>query len=71
MKKGWRIVGSIVLILVLLGAVCVGVGFMTGGDVEDIAYTLNARYNLSGIWDAYSQWAVTVVHNIVSGLHLG
>lgn len=64
MKKGWRIVGTIVLVLILLGAICIGVGFMTGGDVQDIYAKLNVQYNLSGIWELYSQWAVTVYHNL-------
>ena len=43
MSKGWRIIGAIVLVLVLLGAICIGVGFMTGGDVADIYSTLDLR----------------------------
>ena len=34
MKKGWRFVLTLVLILVLLGAVAVGVGFLTGSSLE-------------------------------------
>ena len=68
MSKGWRIIGAIVLVLVLLGAICIGVGFMTGGDVTDIYSTLNIRYNLSGRWEQYSQWAITSFNNIVEGV---
>jgi hypothetical protein len=68
MSKGWRIIGAIVLVLVLLGAICIGVGFMTGGDVADIYSTLDLRYNLSGRWEQYSQWAVTSFNNIVEGV---
>ena len=68
MSKGWRIVGSVVLVLILLGAISIGVGFMTGGDLADIYSTLNLRYNLSGYWEAYSQWAVTTFNNLVQGL---
>lgn len=68
MSKGWRVIGSLVLVLVLLGAICIGVGFMTGGDVVDIYATLNLRYNLSGHWEAYSQWAVTTFMNIIEGV---
>ena len=68
MSKGWRIIGAIVLVLVLLGAICIGVGFMTGGDVADIYSTLDVRYNLSGRWEQYSQWAVTSFNNIVEGV---
>ena len=68
MSKGWRILGTIVLVLVLLGAICIGVGFMTGGDVADIYSTLDLRYNLSGRWEQYSQWAITSFNNIVEGV---
>ena len=68
MSKGWKIVGTVVLILTLLGAISIGVGFMTGGNLSDIYATLNARYNLSGYWEAYSQWAVSAFDNIMQGL---
>ena len=61
MSKGWRIIGSLVLVMVLLGAICIGVGFMTGGDIVEVYSNLNTRYNLSGYWAAYSQWAMDVV----------
>lgn len=68
MSKGWKIIGAIVLVLVLLGAICVGVGFMTGGDAGDIYSVLNSRYNLTGRWEQYSQWAVTSLRNIIVGV---
>ena len=70
MNKAGRVILIVVLAAVLLGAVCVGVGLMTGGDVEDILLSLNSRYNLEGYWSAYSQWAVTAYHNIAEGLRL-
>ncbi len=68
MNKGWRVIGTIVLILVLLGAICIGVGFMTGGDIGDIYATLNVRYNLIGHWEQYSNWALTTLKNIAVGV---
>ena len=68
MSKGWRIIGGIVLALVLIGAICVGVGMMTGGDFADVYARLNVRYNLVGRWEQYSQWAVTSFNNIVAGV---
>ena len=68
MNKGWKIIGGIVLVLILLGAICIGVGFMTGGDVVDIYSTLNLRYNLSGYWDLWSEWALTSLNNIWEGV---
>ena len=60
MKKGWRIILVIVLAAVLLGAVCVGVGLMTGADTMRIYSTLDSRYNLTAYVQAYSQYAVDV-----------
>ncbi len=68
MSRGWRVIGALVLVLVLLGAICIGVGFMTGGNVAGIYSNLNLRYNLVGHWEQYSQWAVTSFNNIVAGL---
>ena len=69
MSKGWKIIGAIVLVLMLLGAICIGVGFMTGGDVADIYSTLDVRYNLSGRWEQYSQWArARLFNNIGEGV---
>ena len=68
MSKGWRIIGTLVLVMVLLGGICIGVGFMTGGNVAEVYSNLNVRYNLSGYWEVYSQWAMDVVKSIVTGV---
>ena len=68
MSKGWRVIGALVLVLMLLGAICIGVGFMTGGDIAGIYSTLNVRYNIIGHWEQYSQWAITTFNNIVGGV---
>ena len=53
MKKAWRIIISIVLIVALLGGVLIGVGIITGSDTERILSVLDARYNFS---TKLSQW---------------
>ena len=62
MSKGWRVIGTIVVILALLGAICIGVGFITGGDIGDIYSTL------IGHWEQYSHWALTTLKNIAVGV---
>ena len=55
MKKGWRIVITIVLVAALLGAVCVGVGLMTGADGIRIFSILDDRYLLTEYYDYAGQ----------------
>ena len=71
MSRGWRIIGGLVLMLFLLGAICIGVGFMTGGDVAEVYSSLNNKYLLSGYWDRraeYLQWGISAFNTIVEGV---
>ena len=52
MKKGWLIIGVIVLIAVLVGTVCIGVGLVTGADMARIFSVFDSRYHL----DLYVQY---------------
>ena len=53
MKKGWNIILVIVVICIAVGAVCAGVGVLTGADFDRIGSTLeeyiaeqhNANFN--------------------------
>ena len=65
MKKAWQIIISIVLIVVLLGAVFIGVGLITGADAERIMSVLDSRYNLSE-WIDYIGEVWTVVWSNLS-----
>ena len=47
MAKIWRVVISIVLTAVLLGAVFVLVGLITGGQTEYVWNLFDARYHMS------------------------
>lgn len=47
MKKGWRLVITIVLAAALLGAVCIGVGLITGADGQRIYDILDRRYQIT------------------------
>lgn len=44
MKKGWKMVGIIILAVVVFGAILVGVGFVTGADTARIYYVLDDDY---------------------------
>ena len=66
MSKTWRVVLSIVMIAVLLGAVCVGVGLVTGGDWGRIYSSLDARYHV----EVYLNYAKDVVREIWRALSM-
>ena len=57
MKKGWRIIITIVMVAILLGAVCIGVGVLTGADMSRIYSTLDNRYMIT----QYYQWVMDSV----------
>ncbi len=50
MSKVWRVVMVVVLIAILAGAVCVGVGMMTGGSWDHIYSVLDDRYHVDVYW---------------------
>ena len=71
MKKAWRVILVIVAIAITVGAVCAGVGLMTGADTERIGTILEERiaeqYNL----DAYAfihDWIPEAAHTVWDGL---
>ena len=55
MSKSWRAISLVVLIAILLGAVCVGVGLVTGGEWDRIYSTLDARYHIDMYIDYLGQ----------------
>ena len=64
MKKGWRVILVIVAICIAFGAVCAGVGVLTGADTDRIGAIVERRcedrYNLD--LDAFiHQWIPEVV----------
>lgn len=50
MKKGWKIVGILVLVVIILGAICVGAGLMTGAEFDRIYDVLDGRYGLTMLY---------------------
>lgn len=77
MKKAWSIVLTIAFIIVLLGAIAIGVGYLTGADLETVYTTLEdsqvALYinRLLGYWDvgyAYAQQFVADFPSQFAGL---
>ena len=66
MSRSWRIISLIVLIAILLGAVCVGVGLFTGGEWDRIYSSLDARYHVDMYVDYVGQ-VFTVLRDAWTG----
>ena len=64
MKSGWKIILIVVVIAILLGAICIGVGAMTGADFSRIWATLDNRYHV----DKYYQYFVEVWNTLATEL---
>ena len=61
MGKVWKIIGIIAGISLLLGAICIGVGFITGGDMERILHQLTEQYGFESFRMSIDQ----IVHDIL------
>lgn len=47
MKRAGQIIITLVLVVVLVGAVCAGVGIITGAQMDRIFSVMDDRYNLT------------------------
>ena len=63
MKKTWSAVLAIAFVAILLGAIAIGVGYLTGADIDQVYTTLAASpvsyfiHNLIGYWNEGYAWA--------------
>ena len=55
MKNGWRVIISVVLIVILLGGVCIGVGVLTGADMERVYSVLDKQNNLTALYKYFTE----------------
>jgi hypothetical protein len=67
MKKMWRVIVAIVLVLILIGLVAVAVGFLTGADTARI-YQTAENSNLINLILRYFDWFVQVVQTYKAAL---
>ncbi|MBR4472779.1 MAG: hypothetical protein IKS55_03990 [Oscillospiraceae bacterium] len=56
MKNGWRVILIIAALAILLGAVCVGVGILTGAETDRILQSLNNDYHLNTYVQVYTDY---------------
>lgn len=62
MKGAWRVIIAVALIAALIGALCMGVGLLTGAKMDVIYQVLDARYHI----EVYSQYVLDVVNAVTS-----
>ncbi len=46
MSKVWKVVSTVAVIALILGALCILAGFVTGGDTQRIKDVFFATYNI-------------------------
>ena len=67
MKKGWRVIFGIVMVAVLFGVLCCGVGVLTGADFDRIVLNLDEHYhvmNYLNTWTAYAKQMLGYITNL-------
>ena len=60
MIRAWKIVTAISFVAILLGAICIGVGILTGADFERIFTSLDQRYQLT----MYYEWVLDAIEAV-------
>lgn len=65
MKKAWKVIFTVVLIAILLGALCVGVGLLTGARLDNIYDILEERYNLE-VYYRYVGEVINAVSSVIT-----
>lgn len=66
MKKGWRIILTIVLVVLILGGVSFGVGLLTGGDVDRIILNLDEHYQVMTYINTYTGYVRQLFQQLVN-----
>ena len=55
MKKAWKLVGTVILTVFFLGVICLGVGLLTGADLERVYGVLDSNYQIESTMNLYEQ----------------
>ncbi len=64
MKGAWRVIITVALVAALIGALCMGVGLLTGAKMDVIYQALDSRYHI----EVYTQYVLDVVNAVASAL---
>lgn len=66
MRTGWRIILTIVVVAILLGAICFGVGLLTGASPDRILQSLNSDYHLNSYVDKLTSCLTQLMETVRS-----
>ena len=66
MKKGWRIILTVVLVVLILGGVSFGVGLLTGGDIDRIILNLDEHYQVMTYINTYTGYVRQLFQQLVN-----
>lgn len=66
MKKAWKIVAVAGIIILLIGAICIGVSLITGADVTRLSDLFFSRYDI----EAYKALLTELIQNFLGMLPL-
>lgn len=64
MKKGWRVILGIVLVAVIFGGLCCGVGLLTGADSERIIMNLDEHYQVMTYINTYTSYVTDLFQKL-------
>ena len=67
MRTGLRIILTIVVLAILLGAICFGVGLLTGANPDRVLQNLNSDYHLNSFLNTstgYINQLTGLVHSL-------
>ena len=65
MKKGWRVILGIVLVAVIFGGLCCGVGLLTGADSERIIMNLDEHYQVMTYINTYASYVTGLFQKLI------
>ena len=64
MKGAWKVIITIALIAALIGALCMGVGLLTGAKMDVIYPVLDDRYHV----EVYYRYVLDVINAVASAV---
>ena len=61
MGKIWKVIGIVAGICLVLGIICIGVGFITGGNIDRIKTLLESNYGLDNLRSLFEE----LIHKLI------